>query len=271
MEPSSNKVQLQVGAFLLLGLAAVLVSIFMIGGDRTVLTGKIHLHAKFDSTQGLAEGSVVSLSGITVGNIEKIEFNPDTNKIEVTMGVDKNFHTRLKEGAKVEIRTQGALGDKFIYILPGDPKNGIIADGATLEIAPATDFLGIVSERGKETEKIFGIIDELYRTTKTINADGRLNRIMDNMAAATGNLKEASADAQKLAAGLSGSNPGQIKNTMNRLDSILAKIDKGEGTLGALINDPTLHERLKTMLGGSSRPQHIKSMLRTSIEKADSK
>lgn len=271
MESSSNKLQIQVGIFLLLGLIAVLVSIFLIGGDSTVLTGKIRLHAKFESTQGLAEGSVVSLSGITVGNIEKIDFNADINKIEVTLGIDKRYQTRIKEGAKVEIRTAGALGDKFIYILPGDPKSPALADGSTLEIAPATDFLGIVSERGKDTEKIFGIIDELYRTTKTINADGRLNRIMENLASTTGSLKEASADAQKFTSSLVGTNPGQMKNTMARLDSILAKIDKGEGTLGALINDPTLHERLKTMLGGSSRPQHIKSMLRTSIEKADSK
>jgi phospholipid/cholesterol/gamma-HCH transport system substrate-binding protein len=35
------------------------------------------------------------------------------------------------------------------------------------------------------------------------------------------------------------------------LNSILAKIDSGEGTLGAFVNDPTLYEDLKLVLGGA--------------------
>lgn len=271
MESTSRSVQIQVGIFLGIGLIAILVSIFMIGGDKSLFTGRMRLHGQFEQVQGLAEGSVVSLSGINVGNIERIDFIPEANKVDVVMLIDKRFSPRITEGSQVEIRTAGALGDKFIFIIAGDAKGALLEDGAVLPVAAATDFLGIISERGKETEKIFGIIDELYKTTKTINADGRLNKMMENMAAASGSLKEASKEAQTFTAGLTGSNPAKLKSTVDRLDSILAKVDRGEGTLGALINDPTLHERLKTMLGGSSRPQHIKSMLRTSIEKAESK
>lgn len=61
----------------------------------------------------------------------------------------------------------------------------------------------------------------------------------------------------------------QFKNSVDKMNNILTKIDKGEGTLGALINDSTLHEQLKSLVGGSQRKNHVKSVIRSSIEKAE--
>jgi phospholipid/cholesterol/gamma-HCH transport system substrate-binding protein len=61
----------------------------------------------------------------------------------------------------------------------------------------------------------------------------------------------------------------KMKDSIARLDSILTKIDRGDGTLGALINDPSIHNQLKSYLGGSQRKNNIKSLLRTSIEKEE--
>ena len=46
-----------------------------------------------------------------------------------------------------------------------------------------------------------------------------------------------------------------------RLNSILAKIDGGEGTLGLLLNDPTLYEELKILVGGAGRSTLVRSMI----------
>ncbi len=47
-----------------------------------------------------------------------------------------------------------------------------------------------------------------------------------------------------------------------RLNSILAKIDRGEGTLGLILNDPTLYEELKILVGGANRSGVIRTMIR---------
>jgi phospholipid/cholesterol/gamma-HCH transport system substrate-binding protein len=47
-----------------------------------------------------------------------------------------------------------------------------------------------------------------------------------------------------------------------RLNSILAKVDRGEGTLGLLLNDPTLYDDLKTLLGGAQRSAIVRTMIR---------
>ena len=262
--------QLKVGIFLLIGLVTIMMSIFMLGADKAFFKSFIRVHANFEQVQGLAQGSIVSLAGVTVGNIEEINISNESNMLDVVLRIDQAFSNKLTEGSQVEIRTQGALGDKFVYIIPGKVGGPLIKSGDKIEVAKASDIIGIFSERGKETEKVFDIINELYVMTKTINGDGRLNHIMNNLASASSSLKDAGGSAQKFSAELaSGNSPAKIRSSIDRLESILTKLDQGEGTLGALINDSALHDQLKTMLGGSTRKTHIKSLIRTSIQKSE--
>ena len=46
-----------------------------------------------------------------------------------------------------------------------------------------------------------------------------------------------------------------------RLNSILAKIDRGEGTLGLMLNDPTLYEELKLLVGGANRSTVVRTLI----------
>lgn len=264
---SNAKTQLRVGIFLSIGLVLILGSIFMLGADRAFFKSYTTLHAHFTEVQGLAEGSVVSFSGITVGNVQRIEILPERNMIDLVLLVDNKYMPRVTEGSMVEIRTQGALGDKFIFIVPGDPKAKPLTEGAVIEVAKASDILGILSERGNEAEKVFDIINEMYRFTKALNADNRTEKIMMGLASATAKIDKAAGATQKLTESLG---DGQkIKSSMERLESVLTKIDNGQGTLGKLINDPSVHDQVKSMLGGSPRKSYIKSLMRTSIEKAE--
>ena len=52
-----------------------------------------------------------------------------------------------------------------------------------------------------------------------------------------------------------------------RLNSILAKIDTGEGTLGLLLNDPSLYEDLKQLVGGAERSTLVKTLIQMSGKK----
>ena len=269
MESQSNT-QLKVGIYLTIGLVVILGSIFFLGADNAIFTKYIRLHAHFEHVQGLATGSVVSLSGVTVGNVEKIDFLADKNLLDVVMRINTKYVARVRQGSQVEIRTQGALGDKFIYIIPADPRNPEIKEDEVLDIAKATDLLGILSERGSETNKIFDILTELQKITHALSAENRLAKTMVNLETASTSFSRASKDAQTFIEKLNTANSGEkVARSMDRLDSILNKIDRGEGSLGLLINDPSLHNQLKSFLGGSTRKNHVKSLLRTSIEKEE--
>lgn len=266
----SFKTNLKVGIFVFSGLVVILTAIFLLGADKSLFTRHARLKANFEQVQGLARGSVVSLSGVVVGNIEKIDFISDSRNLIVTMKVEMEYLPRIPKGSQVEIRTQGALGDKFIYIIPAEGKNGAVSDGETLEVAKATDILNILSDRGKETEKIFDIINEMLVLTKTINAENKLGKIIENLNQASLNFSKVSNQAKDFAAEANlGASGGKFASSMAHLEKIMTKIDKGQGTLGALVNDSSLHDQLKSFLGGAQRRDQVKSIIRTSIEKSE--
>ncbi|MBK7960004.1 MAG: MCE family protein [Bdellovibrionales bacterium] len=267
---SNTKTLWYVGLFVILGIGVIMVSILMLGGDRTFLKSFVSLRAQFEQVQGLNKGSIVSLSGINIGNVEKIAFVQGTNQLEVIMRVEKSYLPRITEGSRVEIRTQGALGDKFVFLTPGPSTNSPLKDGDQVEVAAASDFLNVLSERGKETERVFDIINDVHKITKTISSGDRLEKMLTNFVKTSDNLNEATQQAKSLAQSLNANTTQkQLKDSIEKLESILSKLDKGQGTLGALINDSSLHSQLKSLLGGTQRKDHIRNLIRTSIEKND--
>lgn len=261
--------QLRVGIFLTIGLVAILVTILLLGGDRALFKKHVTIYASMNNVQGLNEGSVVSVSGFVVGNIRKIEFSPEKKALILHLKIQEEFVNRITKGSTIDIRTQGALGDKYVFITPGEPQEPPLKEGDYLETAKSTDLMEIISEKGGEAAKIFEIINEVYRLTKIINADGRSEKIVLNFVEASQSLKSTANETQKLIAELRGENPAKIKQAVQHLNSILGKLDRGEGTLGALINDPTLHERIKVLVGADSRKQSMQSLIRNSIEKSE--
>jgi len=67
--------------------------------------------------------------------------------------------------------------------------------------------------------------------------------------------------------------PGVAKATSaaGHLDSILAKIDRGEGTLGLLVSDPSLYEEMKALVGGANRSAVVKTLIRLSTPGEETK
>ncbi len=53
---------------------------------------------------------------------------------------------------------------------------------------------------------------------------------------------------------------------MDHLEEITRKINSGQGTLGAIINDPTVFEDLKSMMGGAKRSSVLKYFMQKFIQ-----
>jgi phospholipid/cholesterol/gamma-HCH transport system substrate-binding protein len=58
----------------------------------------------------------------------------------------------------------------------------------------------------------------------------------------------------------------EVLDAGSRLNSILAKMDSGDGTIGLLLNDPTLYEDLKRLVGGAQRSAVVRTLIRMSAD-----
>lgn len=262
---NSNPVHdLKVGVFILLGLILLGLSIFLIGGDRFFLKSQYNLKAMFDETQGLAKGSEVSLSGIIVGNITSIEFSSEDNKIIVNMDIDTDFKDRITEGSTASIKTKGALGDQYIYISPGLRSEKSIDKEGFITVEAGSNIF----EKGeKGINRAVNVIDEMLVLLKNINKDNRSALTMANIHDSSENLKHLIIEAHGLLKDIRGRNQDEgLQKAIANLSSLTQKLDDGKGTLGALINDPSLYNKLVKILGGSPRNQYLKPLIRSTIK-----
>jgi phospholipid/cholesterol/gamma-HCH transport system substrate-binding protein len=250
METSLSK-EIKVGIFAGLGVLAFLISIILLGGDKLFLRSTYRLRVDLTDVQGLARGSVVTLEGVPAGNIHALRFMPGSKMIEVTMDLDTSYRNRITEGSKASVKTQGALGDKYIYIEAGPLDGPVLANNALLESGGEGDLLDVLTKKGADLAKIIEVIKEVRDLLHAINENGRSAKLMQNLVSDSEDLKVVLAETRKPIA---------------KLDSILSKIDRGDGTLGALVNDPSLHNRLMQILGGSQRNKFLTPMIRESIK-----
>jgi len=252
--------QMKVGFFTAIGLITIIISIFSLGSNKSFFQKSLIIHSYFDSAVGLNQGGIVSLAGVKVGNIENIEFDETKNLVRVTFMVNQEFQKKVKMDSVVEIKTQGALGDKYLYITPGQGSEAI-QDKAELKSEYGNDILSVISKRGSESEKLFDAISDLQILIKSLVNQNKIPSLISKLDKTAGNLQDTTEQFKKATAN------DRVTKTMNRVDSILEKIDGGQGTLGALINDKSLHVRIKSILGAGEKQQQVKSILRSSVEK----
>ncbi len=250
---------IKVGAFFGLGLLTIMVTIFLLGSNKSIFSTSLRIHSYFDAAQGLSNGAVVSLAGVRVGNVENIEFDENKNLVRIEYFIQSTYQKKIKTDSTVDIRTQGALGDKYLYITPGRGTE-TISDNSEIKGEYGNDFLSILSKRGSESEKIFDAISDLQILLKSIVKDNKIPHLIQKLDKTADNLQDTTAQLKQATAN------NRIEKSMTRLDSILEKVDNGQGTLGALINDRSVHNRLKTILGAGEKQQQMKSILKSSVE-----
>jgi phospholipid/cholesterol/gamma-HCH transport system substrate-binding protein len=141
--PSSPIRDLVVGLFVFAGLAAVGYLSVQVGGLNYKGEGGFELVAHFDDIGGLTDRAPVSIAGVTVGQVKRIELD-DLLRARVTL--DLSTGLELPVDSSVAIRTAGVLGDQFLALEPGGEED-LLSSGD--EVAYTEDALSLERLIGK--------------------------------------------------------------------------------------------------------------------------
>lgn len=245
--------EIKVGIFVMAGLIFFCIIVLVLGGNQFMFKPKVQLKMKLNQSQGLDHGSVVSFAGIPIGNVERVDYDSATTEVILTLDIDKGFQKSITTTSIAKVKTQGALGDKYIFIQPGTIEGTPLNDGDHIKTEINEDFLDLLTSKSTELESIGVLVKEMSTLVKNLNTENRSAVLMENLAATSKNLKVLTDGAA-------------LGNSVKHLDSILKKIDSGEGSLGRLINEPTLHERLLDLLGESKRNRYLKPLIQESTK-----
>jgi phospholipid/cholesterol/gamma-HCH transport system substrate-binding protein len=109
---------LWVGAFVVAGIAALLVLALKVGNFSTYnMSESYKLELYFNDIGGLKPTASVRSAGVLVGRVAAITLDPERYEAKVTLSVDKRYKFPTDTIAK--ILTSGLLGENYIGLLPG--------------------------------------------------------------------------------------------------------------------------------------------------------
>ncbi|WP_114418527.1 outer membrane lipid asymmetry maintenance protein MlaD [Marinospirillum perlucidum] len=129
---NQRRMEVAVGAFMLLGVLALVFMALKVSGLAWETSNKtFQVEAYFGDIGGLKERSKVTLAGVTVGRVARIELDQQWFEARVLLELDESLQGKLSKDTAAAIQTAGLLGDNYISLTPGI-EEATLAAGDTL-------------------------------------------------------------------------------------------------------------------------------------------
>ena len=182
----------------IIGLTVFVSIIIFIGGlfflqDLSIKGSNYAFNVIFNETPGLYEGDDVKMLGKKIGTITNTKIID--KKVSVELSIDNSFAFKIPIDSKIEVKSEGFLGTKYISIAPGADNNKFIAVGETVYGIGDYDFSEITTEIGPITHDVGVFMNRLNALFRDEERD-RIRKILTNIESLSNNINEFS-DANK--------------------------------------------------------------------------
>jgi len=214
----------RVGLFFLLGLALTWVTFETLSGGTIFKEKGYMLIAGFESLKELKQGDDVRMAGVKIGTIETTRLAG--RRAEAVLRIDPGV--KVATDATASIVMAGLIGTNYIGVDLGSAGVPPLAPGSEIRTKVTPDINAIMTELGNLGQKLEGALGAFGNS---MNGDGRnpgLFQKLDRLVTENGE---------------------RVNTTMTNLQEITTKLNRGEGTLGKLVNDPALHDELVAAVG----------------------
>ena len=254
------KKEFYLGIICVLAGIALFFGIKFLSGDNNPLYNNNKFYVKYDSIDGLEKSNDITINGGVIGQVTDLVLIPSNHSwlVEVTID-EQNVLDQLTKESIFEIQDDGFLGTKIILlkllpgekIFPGDTLtgslNGLMAqfssqiDGFDIQqiVVPLLEFLDKVTiltididKMIKSNEKnINGLISNSEDIVENLsNSYHKFDKLISNLSNFSDNLSKLSLPEIS----------SNLNKDLKQLNSILNKIDNGEGSAAKIINDDDL-------------------------------
>ena len=218
--------QLRVAGVVVVALAILLFGGYRLAQAANLLSKRYQLVAFVPSANGLRVGGAVTVAGQLAGSVSRIDFlpvdNDTTRNLRLVVELDERVRQQVRADSRARLRTQGLLGDKVFDISPGTPRTNALGAGDTVIVAPSMDYDQIIARASGAVDDVVGLTHDLQGITGGITrGEGTIGQLVTNR-------------------GLY----DQLNGTLQRTNTMLARMQNPNGTVGRLMNDPMLYNNL---------------------------
>jgi phospholipid/cholesterol/gamma-HCH transport system substrate-binding protein len=147
-----KKLELGVGLFMVLGLAALAYLTIKLGAGVLVGSDTYAVEARFANAGGLSRGGNVTIGGVTVGRVEAIRLDPEDYSAIVEMSIVTGV--QLPTDTMASVKTSGLIGDKYIALAPGADEDFLVPHERIIMTESAIELESLIARMA------FGSVDE---------------------------------------------------------------------------------------------------------------
>ncbi len=244
----------------------------------SLLDNEINVHTLYADVEGLVVGANVTINGLNVGKVKKIDFDENFEKIKVSFSLRNDL--TFSNQSIAQLYEAGLIGGKAIAILPDysaarpvqddDVLPSTIKPGLTelvnQQIAPLQNkleglltsadslFAGVSNVLNYNTQNnlklaLEGVTQSIDNVNKLSNSLSRVvnsnekvfNSTLSHLEHTTNNLAILSDSLKQMPLA---STVQHLEKTTAQIQQLVEKMEKGEGSLGKLLNEETLYNKL---------------------------
>ena len=244
----------------------------------SLLDNEINVHTLYADVEGLVVGANVTINGLNVGKVKKIDFDENFEKIKVSFSLRSDL--TFSNQSIAQLYEAGLIGGKAIAILPDysaarpvqddDVLPSTIKPGLTelvnQQIAPLQNkleglltsadslFAGVSNVLNYNTQNnlklaLEGVTQSIDNVNKLSNSLSRVvnsnekvfNSTLSHLEHTTNNLAILSDSLKQMPLA---STVQHLEKTTVQIQQLVEKMEKGEGSLGKLLNEETLYNKL---------------------------
>ncbi|HPQ45489.1 MAG TPA: MlaD family protein [Syntrophales bacterium] len=245
---SSISTEAKVGLFVLVALIILGYMSFRVGEQGFGLKKGYPVTVVFDNATGLEKDASVQIAGVEVGRVEDISLR--NGKAQITLRIFPGV--KLEKDAQAKIKAYGILGDKYIDIIPGTPGGEYIQAGEDIvKTEKQADIDRLLSELGTIAGDVMTVTASLKKTVGSAEGEENLRAIIENTRTITEDLsrivKQNDAKLNLMVDNLSEASM-EMRRAFASLNNIVEKIDRGEGTIGQLVENKEAFDNLNKTL-----------------------
>jgi phospholipid/cholesterol/gamma-HCH transport system substrate-binding protein len=273
----------KVGSLALIAVALLILGFNYLKGT-SLFSESFNLYAEYQNIDGLTAGNKILINGMQVGQVNSLKYEPASGKIRVDFSIMEKVP--IPEDSRAMVFSSDLLGSKAINLVLGSSsiiledgalvKDSIaptLAERVEKEVLPLKDrvesaIIGIDSfvaglnrvlgDDNKDNitvsltnlrrtthrlDSVMNKVDVMVSSAKSImnnfeKNNATINRIISSSAVFTDSLAAQSGKIRGIIT--------QAESSLSNFKTILGKVDRGEGSLGLLLNDKELYNNLSS-------------------------
>lgn len=206
-----NTLETRLGIFVALAVIAAVLILETVGGVDRFRRG-YRLNALFKNVQELKIGDRVKMAGVEIGRVQEIKLT--NNQVMVSLKLRRNAVVHTDSTATVKFT--GLMGQNFVDIDFGSAGAPLADENSILHSVEQPDLSALMAKLGN-------VATNVENLTKSFTGDK-----IDNLLGPFTDFLKA--------------NQAPLTATIANLQAVSSQIAKGNGTLGKLINDPSLYD-----------------------------